>query len=125
MFEPWYETDLDCCQHIRKNKSIYEMVQCVWLPTTNEDKENDLYEYVIVKGIIDLNDYSEEEKFDVVRAYGYVEEEIFDFYGLDGGNDLIAECILEESILCDSCIIGYANSFEEAEEKIKQYIGGE
>ena len=124
MIKNWYETDPDCCQHMCKEGSTYEMIQCVWLPTTDKDKIRGLHEYVIVNATINLNDYSKEERIGAIETYGYTEEEILDFYGLEGGQDLIAECILEENILSDNYIIGYANSFKEAKEKIKKYTMG-
>jgi hypothetical protein len=92
------------------------MIQCVSLDRIGKDK------YVIVKGIIDLKDYSQEDKVDVLKLYGYTAEDICDFFNSSSGNDVIAECILEQNILEDPWIVEYANSFEEAKEKIRAYI---
>jgi hypothetical protein len=42
-------------------------------------------------------------------------------YG-DAMDSIIAECILEEESLRDSCIVDAANSFAEAKEKIEKFI---
>lgn len=112
----WYETDDECCQHICKMGHIYEMIQYVNLDRVGKDK------YVIVKNTIDLEDYPQEDRVDVLRLYGYTSEDICDFCSSDSGNDIIAECLLEQNILEDPCIIDYSNSLEEAEKKIKTYI---
>ena len=44
MFTPWYETDSDCAQYMRRNGSLYEMIQSVWLDTTEDDIANGCHE---------------------------------------------------------------------------------
>lgn len=121
MFTPWYETDSDCCQYIRSDGNIYEMIQAVWLDTTEEDKQNGAHEYYIVRIGIDLNDYSDEEKETHISSYGYTFEGVVKAYE-DAANDIIAECIMENECLNDTYVIGEADSFEEAKEKIKKII---
>ena len=121
MFGPWYETDSDCCQHMRNDGTIYEMIQAVWLDTTREDRARGLHEYCVVQGNIDLKDYSEEEIECYIHAYGYT----LDGLKAEDGTDMwgiVAECILEESICCDSCVVADADSFNEAKEIIERII---
>lgn len=121
MFTPWYETDSDCCQYIRNDGNKYEMVQCIWLDTTEEDIKNGAHEYCIVRIGIDLDDYSDEEKEMHISSYGYTLESVVAEYE-DAANDIIAECIMENESLSDAYAIDNADSFEEAKEKIKKII---
>lgn len=121
MFGPWYETDSDCCQHMRQDGNYYQMIECVWLDATEKDKQNGAHEYVIVRMMIDIRDYSEEEMEDAISSYGYTMED-FAEWSDEEKYSLIAECIMEEEILRDAYVIGDADSFEEAKEKIDKYI---
>ena len=121
MFTPWYETDHDCCQHIRHNGTYYEMIQCVWLDTTKEDRAEGRHEYCIINIYIDLADYSDAEKTFYLSSYDYTLEGLIDEYGY-GANDIIAECIMETDSLNDAYVIGHADSFEEAKEKIESIL---
>ena len=121
MFTPWSCTDSDCCQYIRNDGNKYEMIQAVWLDTTEEDREKDLHEYCIVRIDIDLNDYSDEEKLCHISSYGYTLESVIEEYG-DAANNIIAECIMEDESLSDAYVIDDADSFEEAKEKIEKII---
>ena len=117
MFTPWSCTDSDCCQYIRNDRNKYEMIQAVWLDTTEEDREKGFHEYCIVRIEIDLNDYSNEEKLCYISSYGYTVEE----YG-DDTNGIIAECIMEDESLNDAYVIDDADSFDEAKAKIEKII---
>ena len=117
MFGPWYETDSDCAQHMRNDGAVYEMIQAVWLDTTREDRARGLHEYCVVRGYIDLKDYSEEEMECYIHSYGYTLDSLKAEYGNDMW-DIVAECILEESICCDSCVVANADSFEEVKKII-------
>ena len=121
MFTPWYETDSDCHQHMRHNGTVYEMIQCVWLDMTEEDRAEGRHEYCVVRLSMDLNDCSDEEKESYLSAYDYTLQGITEEYG-DEADSIIAECILEEDILCDSCVIAEADSFEEAKDIILKYM---
>lgn len=120
-FGPWSQTDCDCYQHIRNDGNIYEMIQTVWLDTTQEDKAQGHHEYCIVKGSIDLDDYSEKEMEDCISSYGYTMDSLRQEYGNDMWG-IIAECILEEEIIRDSYIVDCVDSFEEAKEIINKII---
>lgn len=121
MFTKWDCTDLDCCQYIRSDGNIYEMIQAVWLDTTEEDRANGAHEYCIVRIGINLNDYSDEEKEIHINSYGYTLESISEQYG-DDADLIIAECIMEDESLSDAYVIDDADSFEEAKKKIKAII---
>lgn len=121
MFCQWHITDNDCYRHIRNNGSTYEMVQSVWLDTTREDRARGLQEYCVCRGEINLDDYSKEEMEDYIYSYGYTMESLEKEYG-DSMYNIIAECILEDYILCDSCVIADAISFDEAKEIIDKII---
>lgn len=121
MFTPWYETDSDCCQHMRHDGPIYEMIQAVWLDTTKEDKARGLHEYCVCQGGISLNNFSEEEMESYISSYGYTMDSLRKEYGDDVWG-IVAECILEEVLMCDSCVVTDADSFYEAKEIIKNII---
>ena len=121
MFTPWFCTDSDCCQYVRNDGNKYEMIQAVWLDTTEEDREKGFHEYCIVRIEIDLDDYSDEEKEIHISSYGYTLESVTKEYA-EAANDIIAECIMEDEILSDAYVIDEADSFEEAKEKIEKII---
>lgn len=123
MFGLWYCTDNDCCQYIRKSDDgkEYEMIEYVWLDTTEEDKKRGLHEYVIVKTELDIDFVTEEDILCAISSYNYTIESLKEEYA-DAAIDIIAECIMEDEAPRDCNIIDYANSVEEAKEKIKKYI---
>lgn len=121
-FGNWSQIDCDCCQYIRNDGNIYEMIQLVWLDTTEEDRQRGYHEYCVVNGTIDLNDYYEEEIECYISSYGYTMDSLKDEYGDDAMWSIIAECILEEEIIRDGCIVQCADSFEEAKEIIEKFI---
>ena len=99
------------------------MIQCVWLDLTMADRKNGAHEYVIVRMDIDLNDYDDEEKETYVDTYGYTLNHLRWAYGDEETvNSIVAECILEESILNDAYVIDVTDSFEDAKEKIEMII---
>ena len=121
MFGAWYLTDDSCCQHICKDERKYKMVQAVWLDTTKADIEAGYHQYCIVAMEMDLDDYSDDDVLGAIGSYGYTIVSLIETYG-ESALDIIAECIMEEEIMRDVYVIGDADSLEEAEEKIKQYI---
>lgn len=117
----WYMTDDSCCQHMRKNGLNYEMIQLVWFDTATYG----LHEYVVVKDEVHLQDEDTIDKIiDVIACYGYTVPFLIKEYGHDA-NDIIAECLLEDSILCDANIIGEFDTEKEAEQFIVDYINKE
>ena len=121
MFEPWYLTDDGCFQYMCKDKRKYKMVQAVWLDTTKADIEAGCHQYCIVAMEMDLDDYSDDDVLGAISTYNYTIVSLIETYG-ENAIDIIAECIMEEEILKDAYIIDDADSLEEAEKKIKQYI---
>lgn len=116
----WYMTDDSCCQHMRKNGLNYEMIQLVW-----PDAATDGFEYVVVKDEVHLQDEDTIGKImDVIACYCYTVPYLIKEYG-HGANDIIAECLLEDSILCDANIIGEFDTEKEAEQFIVDYINKE
>lgn len=121
MFTPWFCTDSDCCQYIRNDGNKYEMIQAVWLDTTDEDREKGFHEYCIVRIEIDLDDYSDKERLCYISSYGYTLEGVVEEYG-DDADGIIAECIMEDESLSDVYVIDDADSFDEAKAKIEKII---
>lgn len=121
MFTKWYITDDGCSQYMRKDGKNYEMIEYVWLDTTDEDIKNGACEYAIVKTELDLNDITDSDVLIGISLYGYTIISLIEQYG-DSALDIIAECIMEEEIVRDSNVIDEADSKEEAEMKIKKYI---
>ena len=120
-----YTTGDGCCQHMRKDGLNYEMIQLVWLDTTEEDLARGLHEYVVVKDEVHLQDEDTANKIiDAIDCYGYTVPFLIKEYGHDA-NDIIAECLLEDSILCDANIIGEFDTEKEAEQFIVDYINKE
>lgn len=120
----WGLTDNDCAQYIRhqKKRGYYELIQFVHLDVTREELQEGINEYCIVHAIVYLNDYSEEEIDCCISSYGYNREQLISSYGEEGANDVIAECILEEECLQDSCIIAEFNTEEECINFIEKYV---
>jgi hypothetical protein len=117
----WYETDSDCCQHMRRDGLKFEMIQAVRLDTTEEDKLKGLHEYVVVNDEVDLSDLDDEEVLCAITPYSYTIVSLIDTYG-DAANDMIAECYLEDRSLCDSGILEGFHSLQDATSFIEKHI---
>ena len=96
MFTKWYITDDDCSQYMRKYGKNYEMIEYVWLDTTDEDTKNGAHEYVIVKTELDLNDVTDEEVLLGISSYGYTIISLIEQYR-DSALDIIAERISDDA----------------------------
>ena len=123
MFGKWYSTDNDCAQYMRKDETLYEMIQYIWLDTTEEDKANGLHEYVICKTELDVMDLSDEDVLCAISTYGFTIISLLSEYG-ESAIDMIAECWMEEEIARDCNILCTADSKEEAERKVLKYVRG-
>ena len=122
MFTKWYCTDDDCSQYMRKDGKKYEMIQYVWLDTTEGDIKNGLHKYVIVKNELNLDNLTDDDVLTSIgSSYGYTIISLIETYG-DSVLDIIAECVMEDDIARDCNIIDEADSQIEAEMKIKKYI---
>ena len=118
----WELHDDDCCQYFRKiGPRSYEMIQCIWLDTTEEDLQNGGHEYVVVTGEVDLNDMSEEECEDAIAAFGYTRADFEDWEG-DVAESMIAECYLEDALFADSYVIAGFHSFDETKAFVEKWI---
>lgn len=123
MFGKWSLMDDDCAQYMRKDGTKYEMIQYIWLDTTEEDRAQGRHEYVICKTELDVNDLSDDDVLCALSSYGYSIVSLLEQYG-DAALDMIAECYMEEEIMRDCNIIATADSKEEAERKVLKYVRG-
>jgi hypothetical protein len=82
----WGCTDPDCLQYQKAlSDTKFNMVQAFEMPDTS---------FVIAKGIIDLEDYSDDETNNYVSSYYESMDALKNEYGADA-NRIIAECIFE------------------------------
>lgn len=114
MWSKWECTDNDCCQYMRQNDNLFEMIQAVWLDTTEEDLEEGNFPYIVVREVIDLDDYSKEEIEEYLISHAFT---------LEGQSDWMkAECILEDVILRNWCIVAEFYTPKDAEKYIKGVV---
>lgn len=123
MFTKWSLMDSDCMQYMRHDGTLYEMIQYIWLDTTEEDRAKGLHEYVICKAEVDVLDLEDEDVLCAISSYGYTIISLLQEYG-DAALDMIAECYLEEIIGRDYNILCTADSKEGAERKVMKYVRG-
>ena len=123
MFTKWSLLDDDCAQYMRNDGTLYEMIQYIWLDTTEEDRANGTHEYVICKTEVDVLDLSDDDVLCAIRSYGYTIVSLLQEYG-DAAMDMIAECYMEEELFRDCNILCDADSKEEAEQKVLKYVRG-
>jgi len=82
----WVCTDSNCFQYQKAlSETMFNMVQVIEMPDTG---------FIVVKGIIDLEDYTEKETENFVTAYYDSVEHLKIEYG-SNSNGIIAECIFE------------------------------
>ena len=117
----WTCIDLDR-QYMRCDGDWFEMIQITWLDTTKEDRLEGEHEYCIERGSIHLSNYSEDEQESAIAVHGYTLDELRRECRQEVVEQLIVEWILEDAISCDACIIGEADSFEEAQRFVKELI---
>lgn len=110
----WRCTDPDCAQYMKRRGDWFEMIQVV--------KPNGSDTFFALGAGAWFPDYTEEEQADAVAAYGYTLDELYRDLGKEKAEDLIMECILEDSIVYSECIIAQANSFEAVEQIVKMMI---
>lgn len=110
MKENWILTDDDCLQYIKKNsETVFELIEI------RERGEKD--GLLVVNDIVNINDYSEEEKEDILYLFGYENVDINDEYG-EEGNQILAECIFESQF--NHCL--FTGSENECIKFIENYI---
>lgn len=118
----WNLMDNDSLQYMRKtSQTHFDMIQCCWLPTDEDDIAKGLHEYVVVTGGIDLDELSYEEMLDAVAMYGYKESDYLEWEE-DARASMVAECILEEDLMSDEYTIAAFNSFPETKDFVEKYI---
>lgn len=86
------------------------------------DKAKEFHEYRIVYDSVDINNLDDEDIEAYISPYDYTIEDLEEKYGVDGARDLIAECVLETNSLHGGCVIADADSVEEAEKFINNFI---
>ena len=123
MFTKWSLMDRDCMQYMRHDGTLYEMIQYIWLDTTEEDRAKGLHEYVICKAEVDVLDLGDEDVLCSISSYGYTIISLLQEYG-DAALDMIAECYLEDNIGRDCNILCTADSKADAERKVMKYVRG-
>lgn len=126
----WFCTDNDCMQHCKKiNETEFQFIQVVWLDTCDGDtraenaKDKD-DNYAVCTGYIDLDLYSLEDQASHISSYGYTMESVKETYG-DAANQIIAECLFEDTCLYDCNSIAGVVSWDDAEQIIQKYIDTE
>lgn len=124
MFTKWSLIDSDCAQYMRNDGTLYEMIQYIWLDTTEEDRALGLHEYVICKAEVDVLDLSDDDVLCAINSHGYTIVSLLQEYG-DAAIDMIAECYLEDIIGYDWNVLCAADSKEEAERIVGEYVRGE
>lgn len=77
--------------------------------------------YVVATGEIDLNDYSKEDIVSCINGYGYDSIEVAEEQYRDAANQVIAECLFEQTASVELNLMS-ADTFEEAEAKAKEYM---
>ena len=126
----WFCTDPDCMQHCKKiSETEFKFIQAVWLDTCGDDPrarnarnaKDESDNYAVCVGYIDLNLYSDEDKEGSISSYCYTMESVKEIYE-DAANQIIAECLFEDSCLYDSSCISDVVSWNDAEKIIQNYI---
>lgn len=111
----WTLTDDDCAQWRRTLKlgESYELVQVVKFP---ED-------FAVAHGIIYLSDYDEDEREDIIGAYGYTswEDLVLKAGSAEAANELFAECAFETEF-AEFISDVKLKTFEDAKAKVEEII---
>lgn len=111
---PWIRTDE--LQIVRQlDSQVFELA---------EVQQAEPGKYVVVKAIIDLDDYSEEDILDYIQGYGYKSiADVEKQYG-EAANQVIAECIFECLQLIDYSFVSSPYSSQESAEALLRLIEG-
>lgn len=78
--------------------------------------------YEIVSGIVDVEDYSEDEREDIIKYYYSSMEEFTSGYTCDEINGILAECIFEEISSSELSRYGNYDTEEDAEKEVAAYL---
>lgn len=121
MREEWICTDSDCSQYCKINSDgTYNFIEKVWLDICKGDPGHPDKHYTVKTALVDLNDYSEEEKEVNVSGYYDSLKALREFY-TDDSDQVIAECIFEEITDGSASTTGMMTE-KEADEYIQKYI---
>ena len=110
----WRCTDPDCAQYMKRDGDWFEMIQVV--------EPNDSDAFFVLRDGAWFSDCTEEEQADAIAAYGYTLDELYRGFGKEEAEDLIMECFLEQSIICNGRVVAESNSFKKTEEMVKLVI---
>lgn len=110
----WRCTDPDCAQYMQRDGDWFEMIQVV------EPDGSDAF--FILRDVAWFSDYTKEEQADTITAYGYTLDELYREFGKEKAEDLIMECFLEQSIICNGRVVTKSTSFKEAERFVKELV---
>lgn len=92
----WICTDPDCSQYCKRlSKFVFDFIEIREFPGSNGEQ------YGICTETIDLNEYSFAEMWEYCSGYYNSFEEIVNTYGFKNSFQIVAECIFEQSSLCD------------------------
>ena len=117
----WVLTDPDCRQYMANDDNKYKMIQYVELDLTETDIENGVNKFIVCFNDVDLHRLSNDDVCSHISSYGYSFINLIETYG-NSALGIIAECVLENSILDNSNIIAEFRSEKEAVGFIENYI---
>ena len=121
----WYETDDDCRQHCRKvTEDEYDLIQLMWLDTTEDDPGCPDREYIVVAAHIDLLETDWELAIDGHYDSLQQMQECYDGLSIEELKPLIAECAFENlNDVSEYDFVSGMLTRQEAENLIEEYIG--
>ena len=118
----WSQSDDDCMQYRKyRGERVYSFIQAVWLDSYEKPEG----EYAVVTMDIDLKEFSLGDIELAICSYypgGIKEMERNYTEPLGKLDSLIAECYFEEHSIQDCYSLGGTYTWQEAEEKIREYI---
>ena len=78
--------------------------------------------YICVSGIIDINDYDDNEKESIITSYYSSVEEFKTSYPAEEINGILAECIFEQTHEMELTCFGLFETEDDAEKYALEYI---
>lgn len=121
MYSAWEVADASQNQYIRHNGSIYESIQAICCEEYDKETQKHFYRYYINMFYTDIDEYGDEGKELMVSTYGHHLPDLIEKYG-DKANDIVASCFIESRCVKDVRSIDVADSREQADEIIRNYI---
>ena len=123
----WYCTDYDYMGYGKQiSATEFKFIQAVWLDTCGDDTraenaKDDLDNYAVCAGYINLDLYSQDDMECVLNSYNDTLDSLRDYWE-EYANQIIAHLLFEEHCLYDSCSIAGVVSWTDAENIIQDYI---